>query len=97
MKESAKIKISWDGKTYEIDCNPSETILEAALRHEIDAPFSCLSGTCNACQAHLNKGQVEMNSYNALTEDEIAAGEILTCQAHPTSSEIEISYDDPDD
>jgi ring-1,2-phenylacetyl-CoA epoxidase subunit PaaE len=88
----AQIKMKFNGEIHNIDCNERETVLEAAMRNDIDVPYGCMAGTCNACQAHLNSGTVEMEYCDALTDDEIAQGEILTCQAHPTSEKIDVEY-----
>ena len=94
MSNTSKITLEIDGRKQVIDCEADETILEAALRQDIDAPYSCMSGTCNACQATVLSGKVEMDSSEALTEAEVAAGEILTCQSHPTTPEVELKYPD---
>ena len=44
--------------------------------------------------AHLDAGSVTMRVNNALSDDELADGWILTCQSIPTSAEISVSYDD---
>jgi ring-1,2-phenylacetyl-CoA epoxidase subunit PaaE len=41
----------------------------------------------------LIKGTVKMDACFALDEDEVANGYILTCQSHPTSDEVEVTYD----
>jgi ring-1,2-phenylacetyl-CoA epoxidase subunit PaaE len=38
-------------------------------------------------------GRVDMDVNQALTEDEVAAGYVLTCQSHPLSDVVEIDYD----
>jgi ring-1,2-phenylacetyl-CoA epoxidase subunit PaaE len=43
--------------------------------------------------AKVTNGQVKMDVCYALDEDEVARGYILTCQAHPVSEDVEISYD----
>ena len=92
MSEDAKLRLKIDGEVHDIDIQADETVLEAALRHGIDAPYGCMAGTCNACQGHLDTGTVEMEYCDALTEDEVAAGEILCCQARATSPEIVVSF-----
>lgn len=74
--------------------SPKQTLLEAALKQGIDAPYSCQGGVCSSCLARVTKGTAEMKKNVILTEKEIAAGLILTCQAHPTSSEIFVDFDD---
>jgi len=37
---------------------------------------------------------VEMEQNFALEDEDIENGYILTCQSHPTSSELEVDYDD---
>ena len=89
---AAKVTMKLDGRVHNFEIKDGETVLEAALRTGIDAPYGCMAGTCNACQAHLNKGTVEMEYCDALSEAEVAAGEILTCQAKPTAAELELQY-----
>ncbi|MCL4108652.1 UNVERIFIED_CONTAM: hypothetical protein GTU68_006970 [Idotea baltica] len=44
--------------------------------------------------AKVIKGAVTMDENYGLDEDEVAKGYILTCQSHPTTEEVEITYDD---
>ena len=64
------------------------------LDENIDAPHSCLGGICSTCIARVKSGKTEMKENQILTEEEIDDGLILTCQAYPISSSIEIDYDD---
>ncbi|NND51946.1 MAG: ferredoxin--NADP reductase [Flavobacteriaceae bacterium] len=72
----------------------NKTILEVALDHNIDAPYSCQGGICSSCVARLKSGKVEMRQNNILTDGELAEGLILTCQSEPRTSEISVDYDD---
>jgi len=58
-----------------------------------EAPFSCRSGGCASCRATVTVGEVVMDRNWALDEDEIASGQILTCQSHPVSSQVELTFD----
>ena len=71
-----------------------QSILEAALDKDLDAPYSCQGGICSSCIAKITEGEATMRQNNILTESELAEGLILTCQAHPTTSKIIIDYDD---
>ena len=58
-----------------------------------EPPYSCTSGSCSTCMAVVKKGTVKMDACYALDDDEVEEGYILTCQAHPTSPDVEITFD----
>ncbi len=82
------------GETYNFEIEDDESILDGALRNDIDAPYACMSGTCNSCQAKVLEGEVKMEDADALTEDEIESGEILTCCSYPITEKLKIRYPD---
>ncbi|MBP0902842.1 2Fe-2S iron-sulfur cluster-binding protein [Mariniflexile gromovii] len=86
--------ITVDDETTTIEMSQKQSILEAALDEDIDAPYSCQGGICSSCLARLKEGEVTMRQNNILTEKEVAEGLILTCQAHPTTPTIVVDYDD---
>ena len=92
MGKSVTIELYGDVFTYEVE--DDETILDGALRNGIDAPYACMSGTCNSCQASVVEGSVEMEDADALTDEEIEQGEILTCCAKPTTDILKVKYPD---
>ncbi len=69
------------------------SILEAASEAGLDVPYSCRGGVCSTCKAKLLKGHATMHMNYVLTDREVEQGYILTCQAHPNSPELEITYD----
>lgn len=91
--DNAHATIIKDGDEYEIEMQPGETVLEAAIRKGLDAPFSCQSGTCATCRAKLLEGSVDMKTSFALTKHDLEAGFILTCQARPTTDTLIVDYD----
>jgi ring-1,2-phenylacetyl-CoA epoxidase subunit PaaE len=92
--EHTKITVLVDGDEATFEMSAKQTLLEAALKQGIDAPYSCQGGICSSCLARVTKGSAEMKKNSILTDGEIAEGLVLTCQAHPTSSEIFVDYDD---
>ena len=80
-------------KNFELSVQKNKTILDTMLDAGHEAPYSCTSGACSTCMAKLTKGTVEMEACFALDDDEIADGFILTCQAHPSSAEVEVDFD----
>lgn len=94
LEGHSKITILVDGDETSFEMSQKQTILEAALKQGIDAPYSCQGGICSSCLARITSGTAEMSKNSILTDSEIAEGLILTCQAHPTSESIAIDYDD---
>lgn len=70
------------------------SILDAARAAGLDLPFSCKSGVCSTCRARLIEGTVAMDRNFALMKSDLAAGFILSCQAHPTSDRVCVDFDD---
>jgi ring-1,2-phenylacetyl-CoA epoxidase subunit PaaE len=89
-----KITVIVDDEETTFEMSQKQTLLEAALKQGLDAPYSCQGGICSSCLARITSGTAEMKKNSILTDSEIAEGLILTCQAHPTSSEIFVNYDD---
>ena len=90
----SKITVLVDGDETSFEMSQKQTILEAALKQGIDAPYSCQGGICSSCLARLTTGTAEMKKNSILTDSEIAQGLVLTCQAYPTSATIVVDYDD---
>ncbi len=89
----AKLTAYLDGKKIETTVTKGKHLLFAVIDAGGDAPYSCTSGACATCMAKVTKGTVKMDACYALDESEIKQGYILTCQAHPTSEEVEITYE----
>jgi ring-1,2-phenylacetyl-CoA epoxidase subunit PaaE len=89
---TVKVKLEVSGESHEFDMSDAETVLEAALRQGIDAPYSCMAGVCTACQADCVDGKVEMESNDILSDDEVEEGQILCCQAKPITESVHIKY-----
>ena len=92
-KGETEIKVIVDDEEETFVMSQSQTILEAALDKDIDAPYSCQGGICSSCIARITEGEATMRQNNILTDNEVAEGLVLTCQAHPTSSKIVVDYD----
>lgn len=91
----ARITIIRDGLQREIAFSREQpSILDAASAAGLEVPFSCTSGVCGTCRAKLVEGQVRMERNFALDKKEVAAGYVLTCQAHPVTERVVLSFDE---
>jgi ring-1,2-phenylacetyl-CoA epoxidase subunit PaaE len=94
FKGKTKVKVILDDETFDFEMHSGKTLLDAAMAEDLDAPYSCRGGVCSTCRAKVVKGTVKMNVNYTLTDKEVEQGYILTCQSHPTSEELIISYDE---
>jgi ring-1,2-phenylacetyl-CoA epoxidase subunit PaaE len=93
--EIAKVVIVRDGLQREITFTKDQpSILDCASAAGLEVPFSCTSGVCGTCRAKLVEGQVRMERNFALDKTEVAAGFVLTCQAHPVTERVVLSFDE---
>ena len=93
--EQARVVIIRDGLRREIEFRRDQpSILDAASAAGLEVPFSCTSGVCGTCRARLVEGEVRMERNFALDKQEVAAGFVLTCQAHPVTERVVLSFDE---
>ena len=86
------IGVTLDGRTRKIEFNGAN-ILDSALAAGLPAPFACKAGVCATCRAKLIKGKVEMAVHYGLSDEEVAAGYVLTCQSVPSGQGVAVDYD----
>ena len=92
---AAKVTVIIDGDEMEINLSSKgQTILDAAQAAGADLPFACKGGVCCTCKAKVLEGSVKMDVNYSLEKDEVEAGFVLTCQSHPTSEVVVVSFDE---
>lgn len=91
---AAQAVVVLDGKQHEVPIGAGEAVLDAALEAGLDLPYSCKGGVCSTCRAKVLQGRVTMERNFGLTEAEVAAGFVLTCQAHPVTERLVLSFDE---
>ncbi len=91
----SNVTVSVDGDDFDFELSQDGlTILDAALEAGADVPFSCKGGVCSVCKAKIMEGTASMDINYSLAEDDVEEGYILTCQAHPTSENLIVDYDE---
>lgn len=93
MSDINKVKVILDGEDFQLELEEGQTILDAAIEADIDPPYACQAAACCTCRAKVLEGTVKMDDSDMLTDWEIEEGFILTCQSHPTSEGVVVSYD----
>ncbi len=88
------VEVLVDDASYSFSMDKKTLVLDAVLKEDIDAPYSCQGGVCSSCIARVTEGKAEMVKNQILTDGEIAEGLILTCQAHPLTDTLKVDYDD---
>ncbi|MBK7986362.1 MAG: 2Fe-2S iron-sulfur cluster binding domain-containing protein [Ignavibacteria bacterium] len=81
------------GREETITVRPKETILDSAIRNDLDPPYACQIAACCTCRAKVVRGNVHMDSREALTDEEMDDGYVLTCQSHPLTDDVIVDYD----
>ncbi|HVQ08571.1 MAG TPA: 2Fe-2S iron-sulfur cluster-binding protein [Allosphingosinicella sp.] len=95
-KEAAGLTllVTLDGRKRRVAFDAAAgNILDSARAAGLPAPFACKAGVCATCRARVVSGEVEMAARYGLTDEEVAAGYVLTCQSVPKSEGVELDYD----
>ena len=77
-----------DGVTRFIEASGHETVADAAYRQGINIPLDCRDGACGTCKCKAESGRYDLGDNfieDALSEDEVAEGYVLTCQMRAES------------
>ncbi|HWT38158.1 MAG TPA: 2Fe-2S iron-sulfur cluster-binding protein, partial [Paraburkholderia sp.] len=92
---TADLEIVLDGKKRRLRL-PYQglSVLDVGLRAGLALPYACKGGVCCTCRAKVLEGEVKMEKNYTLEEHEIKDGFVLTCQCHPISDKVVVSYDE---
>jgi ring-1,2-phenylacetyl-CoA epoxidase subunit PaaE len=86
--------VTLDGRKRRIPFDADAgNILDSARLAGLPAPYACKAGVCATCRARVVSGEAEMAARYGLTDEEVAAGFILTCQSVPKGEGLEVDYD----
>lgn len=88
-----EVVIELDRKTTAANYRAGDTLLQTARSAGLQAPYSCETGSCGTCMARITEGSARMVNNDALEDDEVDEGYVLTCQALPTSPTVHFTYD----
>jgi len=89
-KNTYNVILEFNQNTYQLEVPYFKRILQVALEHNINVPYSCRAGICSSCVATCTTGGVKMDYNEILTDQEIAQGRVLICTGHPTANNTTI-------
>jgi ring-1,2-phenylacetyl-CoA epoxidase subunit PaaE len=89
-----KMSVTLNGRRMQVAFDPkNHSILDNVRAAGLPAPFACKGGVCATCRAKVTAGEVRMKVNYGLSEQEIAEGYVLTCQATPLTEGVALTYD----
>lgn len=88
-----EVTIELDRRTVTAPYRAGNTLLQTARLAGLKAPSSCETGSCGTCMAQVTEGSARMLNNDALDDDEVAEGWVVTCQALPTSRRVRVVYE----
>ncbi len=77
-------EIEFEGRAFALV--PNETVLDALLRHGINAAHSCKAGSCGSCMLRATSGQIPPAAQTGLKETWKAQGYFLACACRPETN-----------
>jgi len=92
-EQTEEVVIELDHNTTTADYRAGNTLLQTARIAGLRAPSSCETGSCGTCMARIVSGSAQMLNNDALDDDEVAEGWVLTCQSLPTSRSVHVVYE----
>jgi 3-ketosteroid 9alpha-monooxygenase subunit B len=90
--DAATVDVELDGETHTLSWPRRQTLVDIMLAKGIDVPYSCQEGECGSCACTVLEGRVEMDNAEILDPEDIEAGYILGCQAHPVTDHLKIQF-----
>lgn len=89
-----KMSVTLNGRRVQVAFDPAQhSILDNVRAAGLPAPFACKGGVCATCRAKVTAGEVQMKVNYGLSEQELADGYVLTCQATPVTEGVALTYD----
>ena len=91
----ARVTVVVDGKARPISVPfDGASILDTAIAAGIGLPYACKAGVCCTCRARVLEGEVRMDKQYSLEQHELDSGFVLSCQSHPVSAQVHLSFDE---
>ncbi|MEQ9403045.1 MAG: ferredoxin--NADP reductase [Cyclobacteriaceae bacterium] len=84
------VTILLDGEEHTITVKKGMSVLDAALKKDMDMPYSCQSGLCTACRGKCLEGEISIDEAEGLSQEELDEGYVLTCVGKPMTEKVTV-------
>jgi len=88
-KDTFTVTLKTPDGELKFECPPDQFILDQTDEEEGDGfaelPYACRAGSCSACAGKLISGTADNSAGSFLSDEQKAAGFVLTCTTKPTS------------
>ncbi|MGF1515331.1 MAG: 2Fe-2S iron-sulfur cluster-binding protein [Elainellaceae cyanobacterium] len=96
MADTYQVEIQHQGTAHTFSVPGDRLILEVALEHGVELPYSCSAGVCTTCAARILEGSVDQSDAAGISRDLQDKGYVLLCSAYPKSN-LKIESDKEDE
>ncbi|WP_428034575.1 FAD-binding oxidoreductase [Amphritea sp.] len=86
-----RVEFLGKGQGKSIQIAPGETLHTAAAKLDLLIPKACGMGICGTCKVLVKTGETEMSHNGGITDDDVAAGYVLSCCSVP-KTDVVIEY-----
>lgn len=86
------VKIKLDGVEQSVFVPAGTNVLQAVIDAGFDPPYACQEGICSTCRGKVHSGLVQLDFRDGLSDEELQAGYVLTCQTFPVSEDVFIEF-----
>lgn len=83
LTHSDMVNVSFAASGKVVEIAPGETVHTASAKAGLMIPKACGMGICGSCKAKVTEGNVTMSHNGGITDDDVAAGYVLTCCSVP--------------
>ncbi|MCT4642251.1 MAG: ferredoxin--NADP reductase [Bacteriovoracaceae bacterium] len=90
--DKATVDFSIDGACDSVTLNSNQTLLRAIMDKGYNPKFSCEAGVCKVCICTLEEGEVEMLNNGCLSDEEVKARKILSCQSVAKTPILKVTF-----
>lgn len=83
IDKSTLLEVEFNKTGKSVKIKPGDTVHSAASKVGLHIPKACGMGICGTCKVKKIKGEVIMSHNGGITDDDVAAGYILSCCSVP--------------